>query len=138
MANNWSHSQIPGASYSSVLPMASRGWPVCLASSLFKSLLSLRISSAWMAMSVACPWGERRRDRLVVSFPDKGQLAHEQSHSQTTPTPALPCGWCIMILACGRQCLIPSLPAATRNAPMLQACPTHQVDTGAVMYCIVS
>ena len=67
---------------------------------------------------------------------------HTHSHicirSSSLLTPALPCGWCIITLECGRQCLIPLAPAASRNAPILQACPTHHVATGGRMYCIVS
>ncbi len=48
-------------------------------------------------------------------------------------TPALPWGWCIITLECGRQCLMPFVPAANRNAPMLHACPTHHVDTGGLI-----
>ena len=43
-------------------PIVSTGCPVCCASSLFRSDFSLINSSAWMAMSLACPW---RKDSCV-------------------------------------------------------------------------
>lgn len=43
-----------------------------------------------------------------------------------------------MMRALGRECLIPLVPAARSRLPMLAAWPTHQVEMGLRMYCMVS
>lgn len=53
-------------------------------------------------------------------------------------TLAPPEGWCTMILALGRECLMPAVPDASSRLPILAAWPTHQVEMGFKMYCIVS
>lgn len=53
-------------------------------------------------------------------------------------TLAPPEGWWIMILELGSEWRMPGLPAARSREPMLAACPTHHVQMGFRMYCIVS
>ena len=49
-----------------------------------------------------------------------------------------PEGWCNIILALGRANLMPVAPAANIKDPIEAACPTHNVETFGLMYCIVS
>ena len=42
---------------------------------------------------------------------------------------APPSGWWIMISALGRALRLPFAPAASKNAPMEAAMPTHTVET---------
>jgi len=49
-----------------------------------------------------------------------------------------PDGWCIMTVAWGNAYLLPGVPAARSKDPIELACPRTMVDTGAVMYCMVS
>ena len=58
--------------------------------------------------------------------------------SDAVPRAAPPDGWCIMILALGSAARRPFAPAASRKQPMLAAMPTHVVQTGDVMCCMVS
>ena len=37
-----------------------------------------------------------------------------------------------------RKYTVPGVPAASKREPIDAACPTHHVDTGGNMYCIVS
>jgi hypothetical protein len=43
-----------------------------------------------------------------------------------------------MMRALGRECLMPAVPEARRRLPMLAAWPTHHVEIGLRMYCMVS
>src|SRR5882724_10063194 len=49
-----------------------------------------------------------------------------------------PSGWWIMMRACGSAKRLPLAPAASSQAAMLAACPTHRVETSGLMYCMVS
>lgn len=53
-------------------------------------------------------------------------------------TLAPPEGWWIITRALGSECLMPAVPAAKSKLPMLAAWPTHQVEMGFKMYCMVS
>lgn len=53
-------------------------------------------------------------------------------------TLAPPWGWWIIILECGKECLIPGDPAARSKEAIEQAWPTHQVAIGGCTYCMVS
>lgn len=63
-----------------------------------------------------------------------------------TVDPLVPChltlappeGWCTMMRALGSECLMPVDPAARSRLPMLAAWPTHQVEMGLRIYCMVS
>ena len=49
-----------------------------------------------------------------------------------------PIGWWIITRELGSAKRLPFAPAASSNAPMLAACPTHSVDTSGLTNCIVS
>lgn len=53
-------------------------------------------------------------------------------------TRAPPEGWWIMMRELGSEWRMPGLPAASSREPMLAAWPTHQVQMGFRMYCMVS
>ena len=48
---------------------------------------------------------------------------------------APPSGWCIMILALGRDFLLPLAPAPRRKAPIEAAVPKQTVETSQGTYC---
>ena len=51
---------------------------------------------------------------------------------------APPLGWCSMMRLWGRDRRWPGAPAATSSEAMLAAWPTARVETGHLMYCMVS
>ena len=49
-----------------------------------------------------------------------------------------PDGWCTMMRAFGSAMRWPFSPAVSRNEPIEAAMPMHTVETGHLMYCMVS
>ena len=49
-----------------------------------------------------------------------------------------PEGWCSMMRALGRAMRWPGSPAISRNEPIEAAMPMQIVETGLLMYCMVS
>lgn len=86
-----------------------------------------------------CPWPDPARIQRnnLQSFSAAYKLDLNLINGMHV-TLAPPEGWWIMTRALGSECLMPAVPAAKSKLPMLAAWPTHQVEMGFKMYCMVS